>query len=78
MIAEERSSMTETSTLGAIVTKAIVKKLKHWLPKPPEDPAAFAGGSDEPDSPEDPYSYVGAPKNPRLPHLSASASAPLE
>jgi hypothetical protein len=73
MIAEERSSMTETSTLRAIVTK-----LKHWLPKPPENPSAFAGGSDKPDSPDDPYSYVGAPKKPRLPHLSASASAPLE
>jgi hypothetical protein len=44
---------------------ALIAQLKRWRPK-------------EPEAPEDPYSHVGAPKKPRLPHLSASASAPLE
>jgi hypothetical protein len=56
----------------------LLKQVKRWLPKPPEDPSAFAAGSNDPDDPNDPYSYVGARKKPRLPHLSASASAPLE
>ncbi len=43
----------------------LIAQLKRRMPK-------------EPGPPEDPYAYVGAPKKPRLPRLSASASAPLE
>lgn len=56
----------------------LIEQAKRLLPKPPEDPSAFAAGPNDPDDPNDPYSYVGARKKPRLPHLSASASAPLE
>jgi hypothetical protein len=56
----------------------LMKQLKSLLPNLPEDPSAFAAGSNDPDNPEDPYSYVGARKKPRPPHLRASASAPLD
>jgi hypothetical protein len=55
------------SLMDFSVLRDFVMRLKRWLVR--------AGG---PDSPEDPYSYVGARKKPRLPHLSASAKAPLE
>jgi hypothetical protein len=56
----------------------LMKQLKRLSPNLPEDPRAFAGGSNDPEDPDDPYSYVGARKKLRPPHLSASASAPLE
>jgi hypothetical protein len=65
--------MTDVPLLRDLITQ-----VKRWLPNPPEDPSAFAAGSDDPDDPNNPYSYVGARKKPCLPHLSASASAPLE
>jgi hypothetical protein len=58
--------------------RELMTQVKRLLPKPPEDPQTFAAGSNDPDDPEDPYSYVGARKKPRPPHLSASASAPLD
>ncbi len=59
--------MKEHSILRVLITqlKRLLPHARHWPPANPEFP-------------EDPYSYVGAPKKPRLPHLSASASAPLE
>jgi hypothetical protein len=72
MIAVERKLIVGISLHG------LMAKIKLKLHRPPGDSPARAGSPDDPDSPEDPFSYVGAPKKPRLPHLSASAAAPLE